>query len=403
MAKRLDPAGFQDLCRGLIKEAKKSYGPLDSKSQLISRSGLRRLLAIAYQASLMTYEGQFRPFTMAIRAGSFALDGAKCLRIRPPWTELTPTSLRDLGRLFPGSPLALCVHERSGELVCDGVVDRRANVQGPPDFLQGDVSDLIVEVLGPGELYVGVGGPGWHLRAGVAVEVQPFAFMPPLHQLGRDCWRRVLAGEPDEQTIENLSFVTRNALGSMLEHAAARRCGGAFAFLPSVRNAPLGSIREADTWPEFGRLIFDWYEAGMRLRNVDVSDDDYQEASQATRRTRSRVQAALRSIAAASTLDGCTVFDSRLKLHGFGAKITAKKVPESIPEIDVGGNVVGALTMSEKGTRHGSAAALASEVPGAVVVVLSQDGGIRVFEATVDGSCRVTLECRAYSLSFDPP
>jgi hypothetical protein len=95
------------------------------------------------------------------------------------------------------------------------------------------------------------------------------------------------------------------------------------------------------------------------------------------------------------------VFDETLKLNSFGAKLRARLTSDSIPVVDARGSKVDDLLLRTKGTRHQSAAALVQQVESATVIVLSQDGGARVFRRENGKPC-VSPECAVDASIFAP-
>jgi hypothetical protein len=84
-------------------------------------------------------------------------------------------------------------------------------------------------------------------------------------------------------------------------------------------------------------------------------------------------------IAGLAATDGAVVMDKHHELLGFGAEISG-----SLPEVrticqalDLEGTRLREEAAEDGGTRHRSAYRLAGALPGVLIVVVSQDGGVR--------------------------
>jgi hypothetical protein len=89
-------------------------------------------------------------------------------------------------------------------------------------------------------------------------------------------------------------------------------------------------------------------------------------------------------VAALATVDGAVVLSRNLKLNGFGAEITLAGVPSAHEIVEYGNHPPplgrpSPARLADFGMRHRSAIRFCQEVPGAMAVVVSQDGGIRLF------------------------
>ena len=101
-------------------------------------------------------------------------------------------------------------------------------------------------------------------------------------------------------------------------------------------------------------------------------------------------ETATRIAAQASCVDGAVVLDAALSLLGFRVELCAREAdrlpecvaldPESSEPLPTG-----AVYLSAFGTRHRSAARFCAQVPGAVAVVISQDGEMRELTRLPDG------------------
>lgn len=84
-------------------------------------------------------------------------------------------------------------------------------------------------------------------------------------------------------------------------------------------------------------------------------------------------------IAALASVDGAVVMSKRMELLGFGAEISGslKKTEYVQRALDLEGTAAVEETVDGVGTRHRSAYRFISSLPGAVAVVVSQDGSVR--------------------------
>jgi hypothetical protein len=79
------------------------------------------------------------------------------------------------------------------------------------------------------------------------------------------------------------------------------------------------------------------------------------------------------------------VLERPLRPVAFAAQISAE-VQGEIPGLDVGPVRKGSVDLSLlPGTRHSSAARLCHRLPGATVIVISQDGGVTMFRSRTSG------------------
>lgn len=391
-----DPSGCGELCRQVVEHESGEFGALGPEKRLATPGGLARLVAAAFKASLDPYEGAHPRFTIAVRGGPFAIDGYIVVRFNP-FVDVDAQTLRDLARVAPGYPLALSVHDGGGELRCDGVVDLHRNHVEYPSHFHIAASDLSLHVLGPGDLVLDCGaGTGWRLRAGRVRRIELFAYVTPMHQLAESACRDALAREASELDVKNVGGFLRDIWAAVVQALVDSGCGGMFAVVPRSDPHLFANVRGARLARSLTELALDWHDAWRRDNDDEPKTmdrggrDPYAKVRQLARRT-------ARTLAGLAALDGCVVFDSRIQLVGYGAKVVASGHVETCDEYDVRGERVGEFRLSTRGTRHRAAATLAASVPSAVVVVVSQDGAVRVFSSSTQGVVAVTRECRAWS------
>lgn len=84
-------------------------------------------------------------------------------------------------------------------------------------------------------------------------------------------------------------------------------------------------------------------------------------------------------IAGLAAADGAVVMDKHHELLGFGAEISGRlpEVHTICQALDLEGDELREVAAEDGGTRHRSAYRLAGALPGALIVVVSQDGGVQ--------------------------
>jgi hypothetical protein len=94
-------------------------------------------------------------------------------------------------------------------------------------------------------------------------------------------------------------------------------------------------------------------------------------------------------IAALASVDGAVVMSKRFELLGFGGEISGAlpTVKTVLRALDLEGERTLQESTDGVGTRHRSAYRLCNALPGAVAVVVSQDGGVRFVRRTDSGVC----------------
>ena len=97
-----------------------------------------------------------------------------------------------------------------------------------------------------------------------------------------------------------------------------------------------------------------------------------------------RFRRQLYATAALSVVDGAVVFDSELRLLGFGGEIlvdesTASKSQQTFTDATTDNPLPSQNSSSFGGTRHRSAYRLCKTVAGSLAFVVSQDGELTVF------------------------
>jgi Probable sensor domain DACNV len=103
-------------------------------------------------------------------------------------------------------------------------------------------------------------------------------------------------------------------------------------------------------------------------------------------------------IAALTAVDGAVVMTKRFEVLGFGAEIAGglPVVTEVRRAVDLEADTFATELVDSVGTRHRSAYRLCNAVPGAIAIVVSQDGGVRFVNQH-----RGSVTCRDHGLGGD--
>lgn len=383
--------GPDQLCRVLLMVRR--WGKAERGDAAISEAGLRRLLDLAFQASLSTEEGrhpQFRIYVPAPQEGPGTLRSV--VRFEPP-LELGDHMLRRIAPSLGSRGHALRIVEREKKLLADSIV----GVADESERLEVGSAHVVVGAAPPG-LMLRIDGPGilrvterstWELRAGRIQAVHHYSFVSVVRR-----WFEDLASTFLEQTSTaidlNLDGVCDrgdattifDAVWSHLLSAAVQaHHGGAFVILPGALGvAPIHLAYSAERLDLMKAALAFWNSCFDARRMKDTAE--LRAMAQSWDAARQRMFSASRALADLANVDGCVVLDRRLRLYGFGGEIR-------VGESDVAGYRVFAAhpeTLAEQepieierfGTRHRSASRLCAAVPGTLTFVVSQDGDLRI-------------------------
>lgn len=93
---------------------------------------------------------------------------------------------------------------------------------------------------------------------------------------------------------------------------------------------------------------------------------------------RIRITETLRFLGRLTQVDGCVILTDRMRLLGFGAEVLVTDSEEGVEVLFVDGRGRSRVALLESfGTRHRSAYRIC-RATGAAVIVVSQDGGVRI-------------------------
>lgn len=364
-------------------------GPLELAARLspnttaLSGPGLSVLVETAYRASLKREEGRypsFHLFSPLAGGPEPVLD----LRFSPP----QPYCLNTLHRLSPGippGPYAFVVKEGPDGLRAEGVARVEysgfAALHGRIDYHGGTLfPGLSLHVSAPARMravLLSRDGPAVYLelKEGRLTACHDNAFSPVFLPLCRQAAVVLSHGVEDAGPLSSLVKAT---LARVFSLAVAAGHGGMFVFLPPGGSGAPGfngllSPGVGVAWPNLGRVAQNLAGAG---RNLAVHLEQWDTATRVT--------------AQASCVDGAVILDAALSVMGFRVELLARdeeRLPACValaPETSEPAPT-GVVDMASFGTRHRSAARFCARLPGAVVVVVSQDGEMREFTRLPDG------------------
>lgn len=259
---------------------------------------------------------------------------------------------------------------------------------------------LTIEILGPGHLRVQEGSAEFTLAADRLVNHTELLHQPLIRDwLGE--WSHNLADKMKKRPdyTENAQLFELMDMGTdgkpephlhilvmfarLIRYAQRLGHGGAFAFVPDLAKAPINITYKMEPIDLGEHLINVWVSECHIHR---ASRSDISEFQTAAVRKRNAVESWVRLIPQISQMcaaDGCVTLTRGLVLVGFGGIIEMPDKPtRSRKRFDniTSGQPMNPEEMFKKmGTRHKSAYALCNAVDGAIVIVLSQDGDLRLF------------------------
>jgi hypothetical protein len=344
---------------------------------------VRRVIRLAYDASLMQEEGRFPTAHLvcggpppAVRFGDDPPRDAVPVRDPDTLRRLAPTVAR------PGSALAL--EAVGGELACVGVhvltggLDPAAGAELASTWETGEAlpgAALSVRIEGPGRLRAGIPPAAVHrLRGGQVRPSAAWAGLPPV----RAVFEAVGAGlldrlrgidHPLRDRLLDLPFRTTDLVGAVWSHALCAAAGGRRGGTFVVR---LGGADPDARGGYPARLDVGSVFEGAVRRALQASGPGLEAFRQAWRSRRGRLFDAAEQMAGLSAADGCVVLGPDLGVVGFGAKLGARAGGDVPPEL------------AGTGTRHQSAYHYCA-ARAALAFVVSQDGQLTVIASRHGG------------------
>lgn len=380
---------------------------------------LDRILSTCFQASLLHDEGRPITFRLALaEPDSFdALEGPPAGLHRLVFDQGRPFDAHELRRLAPAASFQRSLVgvrlDGTDDLTVWGLVHSGPRwlqeVRGGRSIRQAIPAVLMTAVTGPGRVLVSRGTTTVAaLAGGTLVELATDVFAAP--------WMASFFGELQRALTAKHALSPENALvpdacldpefaQRLAEHVLRRvvatirgaRHGGTLIFLPAERAEALcadGRIlslryRFCDEEPrrrifsltvrimnELARLYLE--SAAGTGHAVGWSEYEASASSQLAALDEALFEAA-HLVAMLAGVDGAVVMTDRLEIMGFGAEISG-----ALPEVDVVDRSLdlhGIERLSERtdrvGTRHRSSYRLSQHLHEALLIVVSQDGGVR--------------------------
>ncbi len=363
-------------------------GPLDLASRLcpnqtvLSDPGLARLVDAAFRVSLKKEEGRYPSFQLfAPLAG--ASEPLLDMRFSPP-LALTVETLHRISPGIPPRPYAFVVKEGPDGLRLEGAARVEysgfAALRGKLDYHGGTLfPGLALHIAGPARMRAALFSSDapvlyLELKEGRLSQSHDNAFSPVFLPLCRQAAGTLAHGVEDAGGLPSLVKAT---LARVFSLAMAAGHGGMFVFLP-----PGQTLRHVSafltpgvgvSWPNLGRVALNLATGGA------TAATHVEQWETATRMT-----------AQASCVDGAVVLDAALSVLGFRVELCAREeetLPACVSLRPDASDLTpdGPVNLAAFGTRHRSAARFCAKMPGAVAVVVSQDGEMREFTRLPDG------------------
>jgi hypothetical protein len=377
-------------------------------------AALERLLSTCYQASLLREEDRPVTFRLAVdNPANFPAEaGPPTGWHRLQFSRSRPLDAHELRRLAPAAVFARSlIGVRLGRegarvwgLLHSGV-DWLETVQASR-AAHGAVPVLVVSVSGPGCLLVTLAGTAVaELRHGRMRTLEMDVFDAPwLAEIFRDVGDGETAPTPFSHPAPGPPTFGARLATDVLRQAVrtmrAEQHGGMLIVLPG---AGLRTVAEARTL----RIKYEFTDEEPRRRvettavkicaslALATSDDrclpGWDQFVGATSPLLQQARAALGElahlVAGLSHVDGAVVLTDRLEILGFGAEIAGDlpRVTRVAQAADLTGDRRHWVRSDRVGTRHRSAYRLCQAVRDALVLVVSQDGGLKAVRWHLDG------------------
>ncbi len=386
---------------------------------LLPARALERVLTVAYQASLLREEGRIVRVRIVVASyeefdgNGGPPEGLQPLRFERPF-DYTPEELRRLAvaAKYHRALVGVRVNDDTGACTVWGMlqsgpgwIQMAQGARGPAPVLPP--SALVVRVRGPGHLAVGrgittlaelragvVGSPGMDLFRSKWLKSR-FADARAELALAHAQARADAGGERwADLAPEVLSHISQAMVRRFLAAMVSAHHGGAVIILPveSVTTAVRGdgplrlkySFREEAPRRRYGQLILGLMRsvarAGGALGLATIDGETYASLHDPELDSqRDAIFEMSQLIAGLSEVDGAVVMTTRFELLGFGAEIVADAVDvhaiSRALDLEADDRVPEPLVAD--GTRHRSVYRFCRQVPGALALVVSQDGAVR--------------------------
>jgi hypothetical protein len=363
------------------------------------QSLLNELLSVAYQASLLREEGRSLTFRLVV-ASPARFDDAQHVphalqRLR--FSRARPLDPHELRRLAPATDYARSVIgvrlSRHGSRVW-GLL--HAGSVWPATVPVADLTRplLVVSVSGPGHIIVTLNGaPLAELGNGRLGTSDVDVFEAPwMRQALGGLAATLEQGARSSDETEWAAGVAIDVLRQAVSLMRAEQHGGMLIVLPSTRVDAVrnrGALRlkyefvaPAST-PSLSVALRDrWTRMLAQSRGSETTSGQAHDESRGAhlRDADVPIMAVASLIAALSQVDGAVVLTDRLDVVGFGTEIAGRlrPVPRVAHAFDLAGVTRRWMRADRVGTRHRAAYRLCEAARDVLVLVVSQDGGLRV-------------------------
>ena len=331
------------------------------RNRIPSADHLQSLLDTCFFAGIRQEEGRITSFRLAYFPRRLATNIAYASFAFETPLSFDPQQLTKLAPAFdPRSTYIAVDLSANGSLEIWGVVHFGSRL--PPDVTGlGMPTCLNIVVWRPGVLT---------LRFANCV----FSFR---YSTGQGVLPAVASAQNDIERLTSplLDFSTIKGIGvAMLEKGH----GGAVFAIPASASTP-----DSVSFPKF--------KAAVPCDILKVRAEAIQRPDGATPANLAELQWAYDFIGSLSAVDGAVLLDSDLNVRGFGA--FAKRTDHSSTLVDLQGKP---YDCRNTGTRHASAVSFCDSVETGLALVVSQDGGTRLFVKQEKGKIAVVPDVHAY-------
>jgi len=265
-----------------------------------------------------------------------------------------------------------------------------------------------VAINGPGDVAYYDYPRGWLFRHGVIQQRRPLQNNPDIRQWQTEAKNTLadelhLSGEQQDYCRNYYSLQT--LVADLVRRIIDFGHGGMVAIVPEQADTMLKIGYHSD--PQFLRTaikkhwesLFETRCASETFRESlekPIPQNDLIRLLSEEPTATAAINQAVKAIAQLANMDGCIVIRRNLSVVGFGGIIQAQEAAAAskLELHDRRGQKLDAnTTLRLKGTRHRSAYQLCKSIPGSLVLVISQDGDVRVFAS--DNRC-VTFDENLY-------
>jgi hypothetical protein len=347
-----------------------------------SAEELERLLEVTFFASLTSEESRSEPLSIV-----YSPNGLADLELLArPWVvagwnamQFTYTRLRKLASLSKPGSAYLVISSGVEGLEIRGVAN-----PPPPQFLDFDDKFLRISAIAPGTLIVEEGSHEVLTYAAGVIhnartepgdkEDSPFSTIR--HALATGAH-----GSAEFFLRRLVRLIAGSGHGGMIAIGADDSDAEAIPSEQAYRlHAPLDlgglfvktwELSEVSNHLAQRRLGPDYEEMQPESEEERLNNRELHDESQ-------KLEAVSEQLARFSTVDGALAMTPALQLVAFGCKLNVKEDPTNVWRYK-GVLQAERLDLSQKGTRHRSAAAFAAEKRGRLAICVSQDGPVTVF------------------------